>query len=229
MAEKTVLITGSSQGLGEKLALTFAKNKYNVILHGRDAQRLRWVEEAVIKNDVACDVVRGDITSEETIDRLFDTAAGSNPDILINNAGVYANKPFQEMNMDEFRRIIEVNLIAPVALTKRLFPIFQKKGGGLIMNINSAAGKSPSDGECAYCSSKHGLRGFTGSIQFDATRNGVRIIDVYLGAMKTNMAKHRKNSEKFIETSDAADLIFQLSKDYRSMRINEIDLRRRNY
>jgi short-subunit dehydrogenase len=229
MAGETLLITGSSKGLGEVLARTFAYNKYNVILHGRDEQRLGRVEEAVLKNDVACDVVRGDIISEETIDRLFEAAVRRNLDVLINNAGIYANKPFQEMGMDEFRRIIEVNLIAPIALTKRIFPIFQKKGGGLIVNISSAAGKYPSDGESAYCASKHGLRGFTSSLQFDATRSNVRIIDVYLGAMKTDIAKNRRDPEKFIETSDAADLILRLSKDYPSMRINEIDLGRRNY
>lgn len=226
---QTVLITGSSKGLGEAMALVFAHNKYNVILHGRNKQRLAKLKSDVLGNDVECDVVCGDITLEQTIDRLYEVSEIRGLDVLINNAGIYATKPFQEMDMDEFKRIIEVNLIAPVALTKRIFPIFQKKRSGLIININSVAGKNPSDGESAYCASKFGLRGFTKSIQFDATRNNIRIIDVYLGAMKTGMVKDRKGTEKFIETSDTADLILQLSKDYPSMGIKEIDLGRRNY
>ncbi len=229
MKEKTVLITGSSKGLGKTMALVFAHNKYNVILHGRNEQRLEKAKRSVLANGVECDVVRGDITDEATIDSLYNAAQRRNIDVLINNAGTYVNKSFEKMEIDEFRRLIEINLISPVVLTKRIFPIFKKKSKGLIIYINSFAGKIPSDGECAYCASKHGLRGFTGSLQFDATRNNIRLIDVYLGAMKTDMTKHRTNSENFIETSDVADLILQLSKNYSSMRINEIDLGRRKY
>lgn len=229
MSDKTVLVTGASKGLGESLALTFASNNYNIILHGRDEQRLAKVEADVVENGVECDVVSGDITLEQTIDRLYEAAQKRDVDILINNAGIYVKRPFQEMGMEEFRRIIEVNLFAPVALTKRIFPIFQRKRRGLIININSAAGKYTSDGECAYCASKHGLRGFARSFQFEANRDNVRIIDVYLGAMKTDIAKDRIDTVKFIRTSDAADLILRLCKDYPSMRINEVDLGRRIY
>ena len=99
----------------------------------------------------------------------------------------------------------------------------------MIVNISSSAGKYPSDGECAYCASKHGLRGFARSFQFETNRHNIRIVDIYLGAMKTGMVKDRLDSEKFIQTSDAAELILQVSKDYPSMRINEIDIGRRNY
>ena len=229
MSCKTVLITGSSKGLGKSLALTFAKNKCNIILHGRDERGLKQVEEGVLENNVSCNVVRGDITSEETIDRLYETAVRRNIDILINNAGIYVNRPFKDMNPAEFRKVIEVNLIAPVVLTKRIFPIFQSKSSGIIININSIAGKNASDGETAYCASKHGLRGFTSSLQFEAIRYGVRVIDVYLGAMNTGMVKGRKDPEKCIETSEAANLIYGLCKDYPSMRIGEIHLYRRKY
>lgn len=229
MAEKTVLITGSSKGLGKRMAITFSNNKYNVILHGRDEQRLTEVESAVLENGVECDVVKGDITLVQTINSLYEAAERRDLDVLINNVGIYANKPFQEMSIDEFRRIIEVNLITQVILTKRVFPIFQKKKAGLIININSAAGKNSSDGECAYSASKHGLRGFARSFQFEANRDNVRIMDIYLGAMKTSMVKDRIEHEKFIQTLDAAALIFRLSQNYPSMRINEIDLGRRNY
>lgn len=229
MSDKTVLITGSSKGLGKSLALTFAKNKYNIILHGRDKQGLRRVKKGVLENNVNCDVVRGDITSEETIDRLYEAAVRGNIDILINNAGVYLKRSFQNLDPREFRRVIEVNLIAPVVLTKKIFPIFQSKRSGIIININSIAGKEGSDGETAYCASKHGLRGFTRALQFEATRHAVRVIDVYLGAMDTGMVKGRKEPEKCIKTSEAADLIYGLCKDYPSMRIGEINLYRRKY
>lgn len=229
MSEKTVLITGSSKGLGESLALVFSQNKYHVILHGRDEKGLKRVEEGVLKNGVKCEVVAGDIASEETSSRLFRAAADSNLDVLINNAGAYLKRPFQEMSPEDFRRIIEINLVAPVRLIQKIFPIFQKKKSGLIVNINSIAGKNSSDGESAYCASKHGLRGFSRSLQFDATRSGVRVIDIYLGAMNTQMLTDRAHSENFISTVDAADSIFRICREYPSMRVTELDLNRRTY
>lgn len=209
--------------------MVFARNRYNVILHGRDQRDLTRVREFVLDQGVRCDVVRGDITSEETIARLSGVARKRNLDVLINNAGVYVCRPFQRTDSEEFRRVIGVNLIAPVILTKKIFPVFKRKRSGLIVNINSIAGKNPTDGESAYCASKHGLRGFTRSIQFEANKDHVRVIEVYLGTMNTRMVKGRRDPEKCIQTAEAAEFIFGLCKEYPSVRINEIDLGRRIY
>lgn len=229
MPDKTVLITGSSKGLGRSLAEVFARNQFNVILHGRDALALKSAEEAVLRQGVRCEVVKGDITSARTIGRLRVIAARRNLDVLINNAGIYVNEAFRSQDPDVFRRVIEVNLIAPALLTRQVYSIFQKKRSGLIININSIAGKNGADGEAAYCASKHGLGGFTKSLQFEANRDNIRVIDIYLGAMNTAMAKGRKDPEKCIRTEEAAELIFSLCEDYPSMRIGEIDLLRRIY
>jgi 3-oxoacyl-[acyl-carrier protein] reductase len=227
MAAKTVLITGSSKGLGRSLALVFAENKFNIILHGRDEQGLEYVKKRVLENNVDCDVIRGDITSEETIHKLFKAAEKRSLDILINNAGTYMRKPFQNMNAEEFNRIIDVNLIAPVQLIMKIYPIFIKKKSGVIININSVAGKNPNEMEAVYCASKHGLLGFSRSFQFEANRNHVRLISVYLGAMNTSMTENRIDHQKLIQPDEAADLIFRLCRDYQTLRINEIDLGRR--
>ena len=225
----SILITGSSRGLGKSLALMFADNKYDLILNGRNEDALREVKQALIEKSAECDIIVGDITLTETISKLSKAARKRGLDILINNAGAYLNKSFTEMSIEEFKHILEVNLIAPVTLTHAIFPIFQGKKSGLIININSIAGKSASDGEVAYCISKHGLRGFSGALQFDATRNGIRVIDVYLGAMSTGMTEDREDIEKLITTFDATNLIFGLCKNYPSMRITKIDLNRRRY
>ena len=226
---KTVLITGSSKGLGEALSLTFARNKYNVILHGRDATRLEKIKNQVLNEGVMCDVVTGNLLLDDTLAKLAELSNSRDLDILINNAAVYARKPFDKTSADEIRNIISVNLVAPILLTRSIFPIFERKKEGLILNINSFAGKNPSDGESAYCASKHGLRGFAGSLQFDANRAGVRVVDIYIGAMNTGMIEGRKDLDKCIMPSEAAAFIFHVSAEYKSMRISEIDLLRRIY
>ncbi|MBI1937701.1 MAG: SDR family oxidoreductase [Ignavibacteriales bacterium] len=229
MNTKTVLITGASKGLGEQLAKIFSKNNYNIIIHGRDIKRLEALQEAVLKEGVECFIAAGDLKSIKTIYSLAETAEAKNIDILINNAAVYLKKSLTETSFEDYRNVIESNLLAPIFLIKQLFPFFERKGEGAIININSFAGKNGSDGESAYCASKHGLRGFTNSIQYDAVRAGIRIIDVYLGAMNTDMVNGRKDKEKCISTVEAADFIFKLCSDYKSMRVNEIDLARRIY
>lgn len=226
---RTILITGSSRGLGRALAFVFAKNGYNLILHCRNSESLKEVKRNVLHECVRCDIIGGDIKLDDTISKIASIAEKRDVDILINNAGIYLNKQFSDMTFNDFREVINTNLIAPIFLTHKIFTIFQKKNSGLIVNINSVAGKNASDGETAYCASKHGLRGFTKSLQFDATRNNIRVIDIYSGAMKTDMSKNRKNSEKFIDVCDMARLIFKICEEYSSMRINEITINRRKY
>ena len=227
MSRKTVLVTGSSRGLGQNLALTFASKGYNVILHGRDVERLNSIKQKICDYKVDCNVVVGDITQKKTIDALVSCSEKEQLDILVNNAGVYLNKSVDEMSPREFKRILEVNLVAPVILTKGVFRVFKKKSSGLIININSVAGKSYGALESAYCTSKHGLKGFMGAFQFEALKYNVPIINVYSGAMQTDMTMARGGIEKFIKTKEVAECIYALSQNYSSMRVNEIEILRK--
>jgi len=233
---KTALITGSSKGLGARLALVFARNGYNIILHGRDEKKLKAIEQEIFKQDywiikdgIDCEVVKGDLRSTNTLANLYAIAKKTNLDILINNAGIYEKKHFQDMDFDDFLRILTVNLIVPIQLIKRIYPIFLEKKSGLIININSLAGKNPNEMEAAYCASKYGLRGFMDSFQIEANRNNVKIINVYLGAMQTTITEEREDKSKLIQPEEAANAIFRMCKDYKSLRITEVNLMRRIY
>lgn len=229
MSKKTVLITGSSKGLGRSIAFVFASKGHNVILHGRNEDRLGALRKEISNIGVDCRVVIGDIAEEKTIEALTRCSEEANVDILINNAGIYLNKTVDEMSINEFRKIIEVNLIAPVLLTKNIFPLFKKKSSGLIININSIAGKTSAALESAYCASKHGLRGFMGAFQFESLKYNVPIINIYFGAMSTDMSVEKGDLQKFIRTEEAAEFIYMTSQNYSSMRINEIELLRKIY
>lgn len=229
---ETVLITGATGGLGRALAFTFADNGYDLILSGRNNDLLEKLRSEITldpKYNTGCDIVSGDISKESTISELSDLVDDRGLGILINNAAMYINREFICTAQSVFRKVIETNLIAPMLLTHRLFPVFQRKQSGLIVNINSLAGKSGGDGEAAYCASKHGLSGFSKALQFDATRHNIRVIDVCLGAMKTDMSKGRIGWNNFIDPFDAAQMIFNTCQDYKSMRITEVEIGRRDY
>ena len=122
-------------------------------------EKLNSVRRELLKKGVGCSVVAGDIAKKNTIDRLTRYAKKQDIDILINNAAIFTNKLLKEINADEIKRIVEVNLIAPILLTKSVYEFFREKGSGQIININSVAGKTFNMDESMYSATKHGLKG----------------------------------------------------------------------
>lgn len=224
---RTVLITGSSRGLGKEIALRFAKEGCDIILHGRDERRLRDIEETILINGADCEIVIGDLISKNTIERLYRAAADRDVDILINNAGIYNNKAFSDIAFTQAEEIIGVNLLVPLQLIKRIYPIFIKKESGLIVNINSVAGKFINEREATYCASKFGLRALTDALGFEAMRYQVRVLNVYLGGMQSAITQERADYDELIKPEEAARLIFNICEDYDSLRISEINILRR--
>ena len=225
MKDESVLITGSSRGLGAELALVFARNNHAIILHGRDKEDLARVEEKVSASGVNCYVVAGDLRLDKTIEALYKMAAKTDVSVLINNAGVDLTPddaglgvklPLNEIGNEQIDEILTVNLLAPIKLTRRLYPLFLNKGHGTIININSLLGLEPRELSSIYCASKWGLRGFTDSFRLEAAKHNVRVIGVYLSRIKT-----RAYFPFGMEPQEVARKIYVA---YRNTNINEIIL-----
>ena len=235
MKKKTVLITGASRGLGKELAQVFANHDYNLILHSKERElpcinkHFQWDRTYKGGTDVYCEPVKGDINSMSVIYKLCELADKMGGlDVLINNAGIHKGGNFEELDSMDYDESLNTNLLAPMLLTKHLWDIVKQRQG-LILFINSIGGKVGAKDEFLYCASKHGLKGFADSIQFDATKAGINVVSTYLGAMKTDMCKHRKDYDKLMDPKDAAKFIYDVCKNYKSMRVTEVDVCRRNY
>ncbi len=230
---KTILITGSSSGLGKCLALEFAKHGYSIILNGRNLARLRQVKTEIkkiqekLKTKPFVNFIRGDITDQETMMKILKRARRVKLDVFINNAGIYAHKPFTEMTSQEIRDIIEINMIAPIQLISKLYPLFLRRQAGLIININSVAGRLAYEMEAVYCASKQGLAGFSRSFQAEANRHEIRVFSVFPGAMQTAMTSDRDSYPNLMKPEEVAATIYGLVRDYKSLRILEIDIARK--
>ncbi|HIG94566.1 MAG TPA: SDR family oxidoreductase [Nanoarchaeota archaeon] len=183
---ETALITGSSKGLGKELALVFAENGYNIILHGRDEKDLQRVQEEVSKYGVEGIVVRGDLKYPETIKALYSEAKRKDISVLINNAGTPCpGLPLNQRTPEQTYESIIINLISPIQITQRIYEHFLKKNEGTIININSFSGITNQKFRTIHCANKWGLKGFTDTLKLEAKENGIYVIGVYPTRIKT--------------------------------------------
>ena len=229
--QKCVLITGSSKGIGRALAIVFSQKGYDIILHGRNQEDLERVREEVLKHGGGCEVVVGDLRAEETLDKLTEIAEKRNIFILINNAAINYDKSFSDFTSEELDEILNINLIAPVKLTKKVFHIFKNKHSGIIININGMEGlRTISDQRTGYATSKYGLRGFTDSLRFESKKHGIWVKGVYLSGVKTKMYEQTgKESSNCMNPLEVAEIIHSICKDYPSATIDEIIIGRKKY
>ena len=181
-----VLITGANRGLGKCLVDEF-----------------RRVGDLVFPHNGRKD---GDLCDIETVDYLASLARKEDINILINNAAIYMNNAFSKMTSTDFQVLLMTNLLAPINLTRAIWPLFKKKGNGLVIFINSVAGKCGSPGESAYCASKFGLKGFVDSLQFDGIRDKIRVLSIYR-RNRNIILTHRINDTLFYSISKFLNFI----------------------
>ncbi len=183
---KLVLITGSGHGLGRELALVFASHGYDVVLNDRNKNDLEESRKKVSQTGVNYFVLLGDIRSDKTLDSLYEISKKKGISVLINNAGVHCPKlPLQDLKNEQIDDMMMSNLIAPIRLTWRLYPLFLENGQGTIININSLSGLENQKFRTIYSAAKWGLRGFSDSLKLETGENTVRVLDIYPSRMKT--------------------------------------------
>jgi short-subunit dehydrogenase len=148
-------------------------------------------------------------------------------DTIINNAGVYQSGPLEDLGNDQISDVIRVNLTSQILAIQTAYNLFKADGRGTIVNINSLAGITPSANETVYAAAKHGFRGFSKSLQLEAIGTGIEIIDVFPGAMKTQMTKDRPNHDQLMDPAEVADTVLDMITSTRRLSINEMVIRRK--
>ena len=180
---KCALVTASSKGLGKAIAKEFINQDYRVILHGRDENKLLATREELGSNVI--DAVIGDLRSDVVIEKLYEASKGQ-ISVLVNNAAIPCyGLPLDEMNKDQVWESLETNLVAPIKLTQKIYPLLKQQGYGSIININSIVGKEPKKFRSVHSATKWGLKGFTKSLRIEAHEHNVLLINIYPTQIKT--------------------------------------------
>ncbi|HZQ94052.1 MAG TPA: SDR family oxidoreductase [Candidatus Sulfotelmatobacter sp.] len=185
--QRVVVITGAAQGIGRRTAELFAEQGHLLALI--DLRTLTATAAAARKRGADVLEFTGDISHEQTVDTFVREVRQKwgRADVLINNAGISLIAPAENVSGSDFRRVLEVNLVAPFLLARSFGTMMLSQGKGSIVNVASIAGLAGIAERVAYNASKHGLVGLTRTLAAEWGGRGVRVNAVCPGWVKTEM------------------------------------------
>ena len=196
---KVVFVTGATRGIGKQIAITFAKEGYDVAINYRkENEELENTRKEIEEIGVKCLAVQGDVSSFEDCERFVKEIINEygKIDVLVNNAGITKDTLLMRMKKEDFESVIDVNLVGTFNVTKNVIPYMMKARCGRIINISSVVGVSGNAGQTNYSASKAGIIGFTKSLAKEIASRNILVNAVAPGFIETNMTDVLKDEVK---------------------------------
>ena len=230
---QVAVVTGASSGIGEATARALAAGGYRVALLARRLDRITALAGELDNGSIA---VAADVTDRDTLHDAADRVRRElgSASVLVNNAGVMLLGPFGSSQRDDYRQMIEVNLMGAITATE-VFLSQLKDGGGDIINISSVAGRTARPGNGVYAATKWGMNGWSESLRQELLPD-IRVTLIEPGVVATELPTHithagtKEGVQKLydqaeVTADDVAEIItFVLSRP-RRLAINEVLLR----
>ena len=184
--DKAVIITGGSEGVGAATARLFADAGANLMLVARNKKNLEAVAEE-LRDKTKVEIFAMDVTDADACIDVFKKSQFEfgRVDILVNNAGYHARGMVEEVEAAELARIVDVNLRAPIMLSRIALPYLREAGEGAIINVGSLAGRTPVPGSATYAATKAGLRAFSLALAEELRGSKIKIGLVSPGPIDT--------------------------------------------
>ena len=192
---RKAVVTGASSGIGEATALAFAEAGATVALGARRKDRLEDLAKRIDAEGGSAHAFEVDVGDEAAARSFIEGAAEQMDglDILVNNAGVMLLGPVEGGDTDEWRQLINVNVLGLLYCTQAAMPLIRDSGGGNIVNISSVAGRVAAMGAGVYNFTKFGVVGFSEALRQEAMHSGIRVTVVEPGFVETELQGHNKN------------------------------------
>jgi len=238
LAGKTALITGGGTGIGKAIAEVFAKNGAVVAIASRSRSHLDTTAADLKSKQLAVLSVQMDVRNKEDVRRAVAEVAETHGPIhiLVNNAGISGLNRIDDPDDSRWYDILNTNLNGMFLLTKEVLRQMKDHSGGRIINISSVLGKFGVPGYTAYCTTKHGMIGFTRALALEVVHRGITVNTICPGWVDTEMARQgieesaahqgiapeefRKQAvaaipiRRFLEAQEVADLVCYLTSDH---------------
>ena len=187
LMDRVAVITGAGTGIGRSIALAFASEGAKVVLASRNRQNLEAVAKEIQSKDKTALVVPTDVTLEEDVVNLFRLAMEnfSRVDILVNNAGISTRTPIDQLSLEVWRKILDVNINGVFLCSREALRIMKRQRSGRIINIGSISAKVPRPENAPYTASKFALEGFTRALGLEARGDGIAVSIIHPGNTAT--------------------------------------------
>ena len=202
---KVVVITGASSGMGEAAAKHLATLEATVVLGARRADKIEKLAKDIQETDGKALAVTVDVTNLEQVKNLVDTAIQQfgRVDVILNNAGIMPLSPMDRINVEEWNRMIDVNIKGVLNGVAAVLPYMKEQKSGQIINTSSVAGHKVFYGSAVYSATKYAVRALTEGLRMEVKPYNIRTTIVCPGAVKTELLEHISEED-----------IQQANKDY---------------
>lgn len=191
MKGKLILITGATSGIGEACARKFASMGSNLILNGRNTEKLEKLKQELTAQGVKVLTLPFDVRDREAMHQAVDSLQGPwrNIDVLINNAGLVLGMDKEhEGSLDEWDVVIDTNIKALLAMTRMIVPGMVERQKGHIINIGSIAGDAAYAGGSVYCATKAAVKALSDGLRIDLVDTPLRVTNIKPGMVETNFS-----------------------------------------
>ncbi|MFT2215479.1 SDR family oxidoreductase [Rhizobium giardinii] len=207
---KVVVITGASSGLGEATARHLAERGAIVVLGARRRERIDALAAELTSKGCRAVAVETDVTDRKQVQNLVDTAVRQfgHVDVLLNNAGLMPLAPLERLKVDEWDRMIDVNIKGVLYGIAAALPYMKKRKSGHIINVSSVYGHVVDPGAAVYCATKFAVRALSEGLRKEVKPYNIRTTIISPGAVSTELLEHI--SEKDIQAG-AKDFVSKIA------------------
>jgi NAD(P)-dependent dehydrogenase (short-subunit alcohol dehydrogenase family) len=215
LADRVVVVTGASSGIGAACALAFAAKGARVALAARRAERLAELVARIESDGGQALAVSTDVTDEAAVAALFEQAQArfGQVDVLVNNAGIADSTPADAMPLDLWRKVMDTNLTSAFLCARAAIPLMKRQGRGRIINVGSISAKVPRANSPAYTASKWGLDGLTRALAIDCRADNIAVSAFHPGIVATELGGGMSSlpDDLVAKAEDAADVIVHMA------------------
>jgi len=222
MKDKAVIITGGTSGIGKALAEEFGRHGAKILITARKKESLDATQTELRQKGITIRAIVADASLEEDSKRMVDEALRiyGRIDILINNAGISMRALFEDLHLDVFRKVMDINFYGTVYATKYALPhILESRGS--IVGISSINGHRATPARSAYSASKYAMEGFLEALRTEVFKRGVHILSASPGFTASNIrhaaltadgkmqGESPRSEEKMMSAEEAAGHIYR--------------------
>jgi NADP-dependent 3-hydroxy acid dehydrogenase YdfG len=238
LTDRVVAITGASSGIGEATAVACAQAGAAVALAARRKDRIEALAERIEGDGGKALALETDVTDVQEA-RAFVEQANEKLgglDVLVNNAGVMLLGPIAGADIEEWRRMIDVNLLGLLYCTHAALPIMLERGSGHVVNVSSVAGRTARAGSGVYNLTKHGVGAFSEALRQETAQAGIRVTLIEPGAVGTELSGHNRPEVReaiskafegvtLLEAEDIANAVLYAAGQPENVAVNEVLVR----